>query len=82
MLLIQVLDDKEEKVLCLTEFEMTRILEENVTSLLRTFPSCQVPVGEFFHIYSMVHRHCIRLDDFGVKSIAELITKIPNVAKV
>ncbi len=80
--MLQVVDEDDEKILCLTESELLIVLEEQVCSLLKSFSSQELPVPEFLASFLRFNGHSIRLHDYGVSSITELIEKIPNTAKV
>jgi len=80
--LIQVMDCATEKVLCLSEQELIRVLEHNVCRLLHSCPVQQVPVGEFLRAYARTCSGCLCLEDFGVSTVIDLIAKIPYLAKV
>ena len=75
-----MLDGGTEKVLCLSEQELVRLLEDNVCRMLYSCPQQQVPIGDFVRVYAkMCGGH---LEDFGVSTVIELIAKIPYLAKV
>jgi len=78
----QVLDVGSEKVLCLSEQELMRLLEDNVCRLLHSCPSQQVLVREFAQAYAKTCAGCLCLDDFGVATVSELVRKVPHLAKV
>lgn len=80
--LTQVIDCAIEKVLCLSEQELMRVLEHNVCRLLHSCPAQQVPVGEFLRAYAKTCGGCLCLEDFGVSTVVDLIAKIPYLAKV
>jgi len=77
-----VLDSGSEKVLCLSEQELLRLLEDNVCRLLYSCPQQQVPIGEFIRVYAKTCGGCLCLRDFGVTTVVDLIAKIPYLAKV
>ena len=76
------MDEDEEKILCLTEVELLNVLEEQVSTLLKSLPKLELPVPEFLTSFMRYHGHSIRLSDYAVASVTELIEKIPTVAKV
>ena len=78
----QILEEDEEKILCLTEYELLKVLEEQVTTLLKACTSQKLPVPEFLTAFLRCHGHSIRLSDYGANSVVELIHKIPNAAQV
>ena len=80
--LVQILDEQDEKMLCLTELELLKVLEEQVAALLRSCPGHQLPMPEFLSSYMKFHGHSLRLPDYGVSSVLELVEKIPHTAKV
>jgi len=79
---VQVMDSAGEKVLCLSEQELVRVLENNVGRLLHGCPMQQVPVAEFLRAYAKTCGGCLCLEDFGVSTVVDLIAKIPYLAKV
>ena len=80
--LLQIADDDDEKVLCLTESELLKVLEEQVVLLLKACPNQQIPVPEFLTAFLHCHGHSIRLSDYSAHSVVELIQMIPNAAQV
>ena len=78
----QIMDEDEEKLICLTKEELINVLEEQVASMMRSWPDEFLPVPEFLTAFMRFHGHSIRLQDYGVSSVVELIAKIPNIAKV
>ena len=81
-MLTQVMDSASEKVLCLSEQELTRVLEHSVCRLLHSCPTQQVPVGEFLRAYAKTCGGSLCLEDFGVSTVIDLIAKIPYLARV
>lgn len=77
-----MVDQEGEKILVLTGPELLKVLEEHATSLLKASPSHQLPVPEFLAAYMRHHGHSLSLQDYGVSSVVQLITRIPTVAKV
>ena len=69
-------------MLCLTESELVHVLEDQVTSLLRSCAEAELPVPEFLNAFMRFHGHSVRLQDFGVSSVCELIQLIPTTAMV
>jgi len=80
--LSQVIDSIGDKVLCLSEQQLVRLLEDNVCRLLHSCPLQQVPVTEFLRAYTKICSGCLFLEDFGVRTVDDLIAKIPHLAKV
>jgi len=78
----QVMDGASEKVLCLSEQELLRVLEDSVCRLLHSCPMQQVTVREFPIAYAKTCGGCLCLEDFGVSTVIDLIAKIPYIAKV
>jgi len=76
------MDSGSEKVLCLSEQELIRLLEDNVCRLLHSCPLQQVLIGDFLRLYQKTCGGCLCLEDFGVTSVVDLIAKIPYLAKV
>ena len=77
-----MLDEQDEKILALTESELLTVLEEQVSSLLRSWINHTIPMPELLAAYMKQFGHSLRLQDFGVSSVPDLIDKIPNTAKV
>jgi len=78
----QVMEGQDEKVLCLSDNEMLRALGEQVTAVLCAHPQeNKVPLAEFLMAWARVHGP-LELSNFAVQTVHELISKIPNVAKV
>ncbi len=77
-----MIEEEEEKILHLTESELLRVLEEQVVVLLHACADCSLPVPEFLTAFLRYHGHSLRLADYGVNSVVELIQKIPNAAEV
>ena len=61
---------------------MLKVLEEQVTTLLKACTNQKLPVPEFLTAFLRCHGHSIRLSDYGANSVVELIHKIPNAAQV
>lgn len=78
----QIIDEHEEKILCLTEAELLKVLEEQVAALLKSCVSNELPVPDFLASYMKFHGHSLRLPDYGVSSVVELMQKIPRVTRV
>ena len=76
------MEEDDEKILCLTEYELLKVLEEQVTTLLKACTNQKLPVPEFLTAFLRCHGHSIRLSDYGANSVVELIHKIPNAAQV
>jgi len=76
------MDNSNEKVLCLSEQELIKVLEHNVCRLLHSCPMQQVPVGEFLRMYAKTCGGSLCLEDFGVSTVIDLIAKIPYLVKV
>lgn len=64
------------------EEELVRVLEEHVTAILRSYPRHRLPLADLMGAYTAVHGHDLRLADYGVQSVLELMEKIPHVTKV
>jgi len=77
-----VKDSASEKVLCLSEQELIRLLEDNICRLLHSCPMQRVAVREFLSAYAKTCGGCLCLEDFGVSTVIDLVTKIPYLAKV
>ena len=80
--LIQLEEEEEDKMLCLTEAELVRVLEDQMTQLLRSCPDGELPVPELLNTFMRFHGHGLRLQDYGVNSVCELVMLIPNTALV
>ena len=76
------MEEEDEKILSLTAPELVKVLEEQVTGLLKSCPNHELPVPEFLTAFMRYHGHSIRLSDYDVSSVMELMEKIPNIAKV
>ena len=77
-----MIDDRDEKILVLTEPELLKVLEEHVQTLLKSCPSRELPVPEFLAAYMKFHGHSLHLPDYGVDNVVDLINKINNIAHV
>ena len=77
-----MIDSVSEKVLCLSEQQLMRLLEDNVCRMLHSCPTQQVPVAEFLRAYTKTCGGCLFLEDYGVCTVDDLIAKIPHLAKV
>jgi len=69
-------------VLTLVELELLKVLEEQVVALLKSFPEHKLPVPEFLASFTKFHGHSLRLQDYGVTSVIQLIEKIDRIAQV
>ena len=69
-------------MLSLTEPQMMRVAAEQVTSLLASVPENQLAVDEFLGSFMRLNGHNLRLNDYNVSSVKELINKLKNIAKV
>ncbi|ELT96320.1 hypothetical protein CAPTEDRAFT_189894 [Capitella teleta] len=79
---VKLLDEQGEKLLCLTEPELLIVLEEQILALLSSCINGELPVPEFLASFMKFHGHSLRLPDYGVTSVVELIEKVPDVACV
>ncbi|XP_074649395.1 meiosis regulator and mRNA stability factor 1-like isoform X2 [Tubulanus polymorphus] len=79
---IQIVDDGDEKVLCLTEPELIKVLADQVMSLLNSFPMKSLPAREFLTAFMRFHGHSLQLQDFSVHNVLALMKKISHIVKV
>lgn len=79
---VKIIEEHDEKMLCLTRVELLIVLEDQVNALLQSSPDLELPVPEFLTAFMRFHGHSIHLQDYEVSSVTELISKIPNVANV
>ncbi|XP_064638971.1 meiosis regulator and mRNA stability factor 1-like isoform X2 [Lineus longissimus] len=79
---INIEDDGDEKILCLTEPELIKVLADQVMSLLESCPEAKLPATEFLTAFMRFHGHSLQLQDFGVHNVIALMKKIKHVAKV
>jgi hypothetical protein len=79
---LQIEDDGDEKILCLTEPELIKVLADQVMSLLESCPESKIPATEFLTAFMRFHGHSLQLQDFGVQNVIALMKKIKHVAKV
>jgi len=77
-----VVESGSEKVLCLAEQELVKLLEDNVCRVLHSCSLQQVSVADFLRAYAKTCGGCLCLEDFGITTVVDLIAKIPYLAKV
>ena len=77
-----MIEEDGEKILVLTGPELLKVLEEHVTSLLKSCPQHTLLVPDFLAAYMRHHGHSLSLQDYGVSSVVQLIKLIPSVAQV
>ena len=68
----------------MTDAELLAVFEEQMTVLLRSLGPgvCAIDCDDFLNYYQRHYGHVLRLEDFGVVSVRELVEKIPEVAQV
>ena len=76
------MDDVEEKLLCLSDIEMVRLLEDNIGALLRAQPTRRINANNLLPIFSKMFGSPLQLDDYAVSCVNDLIAKIPSTAQV
>jgi len=76
------MEGQDGKVLCLSGNEMLRELGEHVTAVLCAYPpENKIAVTEFLMAWTRIHGP-IKLSNFAIQTVQELISKIPTIAKV
>ena len=80
--LVQVLDDEEERMIKLTAPEMRMVLAEQMTGLLRESPSLSLPLDQVLLAFQRQYGFPLRLSDFGVHDVKSLLGKIKHCVSV
>ena len=80
--MLQIDEDQEEKTLSLTGPQLLQVVGEQVVALLQSLPSHSVPVGDFLQAFTRHYGFGLRLDDFNVNSVTELMEQLPHMTKV
>ena len=82
VVLVQVLDDEEERMIKLTAPEMRMVLAEQMTGLLRESPSLSLPLDQVLLAFQRQYGFPLRLSDFGVHDVKSLLGKIKHCVSV
>lgn len=82
ILLVQVLECGEEKVLVLTEVERVKALAAQLVKLLRAQRSSSLPVSQLLTEYSKTFGYGLRLQDYDASTLPALLAKLCHVVKV
>ncbi|XP_051876783.1 meiosis regulator and mRNA stability factor 1 isoform X2 [Pristis pectinata] len=79
---LQVLECGEEKILVLTENEQIKALTAQLVKLLRSQKDHCMILSDFLSEYNNTYGYSLRLQDYDVSTVAELMQKFCHVAKV
>ncbi|KAM9305551.1 meiosis regulator and mRNA stability factor 1 [Gastrophryne carolinensis] len=79
---LQVLECGEEKILALTEMERIKALASQLVKLLRTQKDSSLMMPDLLTEYSKTFGYSLRLDDYDVSSVPNLMQKLCHVVKV
>ncbi|XP_032896172.1 meiosis regulator and mRNA stability factor 1 isoform X2 [Amblyraja radiata] len=79
---LQVLECGEEKNLVLTENEQIKALTAQLVKLLRSQKDNCMKLSDFLMEYNTIYGYSLRLQDYDVNTIGELMQKFCHVAKV
>lgn len=82
LVLNQVLECGEEKVLTLTEVERIKALAAQLVKLLRSQKNFSLPVSQLLVEYSKTFGYGLRLQDYDASSLPALLVKLCHVVKV
>ena len=82
VVLVQVLDDEEERMIKLTAPEMRMVLAEQMMGLLRESPSLSLPLDQVLLAFQRQYGFPLRLSDFGVHDVKSLLGKIKHCVSV
>ncbi|KAL8579349.1 hypothetical protein ACOMHN_026714 [Nucella lapillus] len=75
---VEILDDEEERMIKLTAPEMRRVLAEQMVGLLRESPGMVLPLNEVLLAFQRHYGFPLRLSDFGVHDVKNLLGKIKH----
>uniref|UniRef100_UPI00398F5C47 meiosis regulator and mRNA stability factor 1 isoform X2 n=1 Tax=Pristiophorus japonicus TaxID=55135 RepID=UPI00398F5C47 len=78
----EVLECGEEKILVLTENEQIKALTAQLVKLLRSQKDNCMILSDFLPEYNNTYGYTLRLQDYDVNSVAELMQKLCHVAKI
>ncbi|XP_072337934.1 meiosis regulator and mRNA stability factor 1-like isoform X1 [Scyliorhinus torazame] len=79
---LQVLECGEEKILVLTENEQIKALTAQLVKLLRSQKDNCMTLSDFLLEYNNTYGYTLRLQDYDVNTVAELMQKLCHVAKI
>ncbi|XP_067859331.1 meiosis regulator and mRNA stability factor 1 isoform X2 [Heptranchias perlo] len=79
---LQVLECGEEKFLVLTENEQIKALTAQLVKLLRSQKDNCMILSDFLPEYNKTYGYSLRLQDYDVNTVAELMQKLCHVAKI
>ncbi|CAH1794385.1 unnamed protein product, partial [Owenia fusiformis] len=79
---LQMIDEDDDKMLCLTEDELIKVLVGQVSKLLQSCPNRRIPVCEFMAAFMKFFGHSICLADYGVTNIISLLEKIDSITNI
>ncbi|XP_043568067.1 meiosis regulator and mRNA stability factor 1 isoform X3 [Chiloscyllium plagiosum] len=79
---LQVLECGEEKFLVLTESEQIKALTAQLVKLLRSQKDNCMTLSDFLLEYNNTYGYTLRLQDYDVNTVAELMQKLCHVAKI
>uniref|UniRef100_A0A4W3HYD8 Meiosis regulator and mRNA stability factor 1 n=1 Tax=Callorhinchus milii TaxID=7868 RepID=A0A4W3HYD8_CALMI len=79
---LQVLECGEEKILVLTETEQINALTAQLIKLVRSQKDSCMMLSDFLPEYNKTFGYTLRLQDYDVNTVAELMQKLCHIAKV
>ncbi|XP_059835335.1 meiosis regulator and mRNA stability factor 1 isoform X2 [Hypanus sabinus] len=79
---LQVLECGEEKILLLTESEQIKALTAQLVKLLRSQKDSCMILSDFLSEYNNTFGYSLRLQDYDVSTVGELMQKFCHVVKV
>ncbi|XP_069761769.1 meiosis regulator and mRNA stability factor 1 isoform X2 [Narcine bancroftii] len=79
---LQVLECGEEKILVLTENEQMKALTAQLVKLLRLQKDNCIILSDLLSEYNNTYGYTLRLQDYDVNTVGELVQKFCHVAKV
>ncbi|XP_041062246.1 meiosis regulator and mRNA stability factor 1 isoform X3 [Carcharodon carcharias] len=79
---LQVLECGDEKILVLTENEQIKALTAQLVKLLRSQKDNCMTLSDFLLEYNNTYGYTLRLQDYDVSTVAELMQKLCHVAKI
>ncbi|XP_072124922.1 meiosis regulator and mRNA stability factor 1 isoform X1 [Mobula birostris] len=79
---LQVLECGEEKILVLTESEQIKALTAQLVKLLRSQKDSCMMLSDFLSEYNNTFGYSLRLQDYDVSTVGELMQKFCHVVKV
>ncbi|XP_042197157.1 meiosis regulator and mRNA stability factor 1 isoform X2 [Callorhinchus milii] len=78
---LQVLECGEEKILVLTETEQINALTAQLIKLVRSQKDSCMMLSDFLPEYNKTFGYTLRLQDYDVNTVAELMQKLCHIAK-